>query len=99
LIVVPRPLLAAPRRYLIVMLVDACGAARRASQVIDRGAQAASRSEARCALHVLDRGAQTASQGAARCASQVLDRGAQAAARGAATLSQQEKNNSAPRRR
>jgi len=67
-------------------------------EVLDRGAQAASRGEARCAsqeldrgaqavsrgtAHVRDRGVQAVARGTARWASQVLDRGAQADARGA----------------
>jgi hypothetical protein len=93
LIEVFRPMPAAPRRYLIVVAV-ARGAARCASLVLDRGAQAVARGAARCVSQVLGRGAQAVARGAARCASQVLYRGAQADTRGAATLSQQEKTNS-----
>jgi hypothetical protein len=50
LIVLPRPLLAAPCRYLIVV---AQADARGAAQVLSRGAQAAARGAARCAPQVL----------------------------------------------
>jgi hypothetical protein len=76
LIVVPRPLPAAPRRYLIVVLVDACGAARRASQVIDRGAQAVVHGAARCALQVFDRVAQAVACGAATLSQQAKNNSA-----------------------
>jgi hypothetical protein len=59
---------------------------RCASQVLDRGAQADSRSAAK----VLERGAQAVSRGGARFASQVLDRGAQAVARDAATAGEEQ---------
>jgi hypothetical protein len=45
-----------------------CGAARCASEVLDRGAQA----DARGATHGLDRGVQAVARGAARCALHVL---------------------------
>jgi hypothetical protein len=90
LIVVPRPLLAAPlvvhRSYLILVPRPL---PRCASQELDRSKQA----DARFAAQVLDRGAQAAARGAAHCAPRVLDCGSQAVARGAAMLSQQEKNN------
>jgi hypothetical protein len=53
-------------------------AARCASQVLDRGAQA----NARGATHVLDRGVQAVVRGAARCALHVNGRGARADACG-----------------
>jgi hypothetical protein len=81
LTVVPKPMPAAPRMYLIV-------AARRlppavvcqllcASQVLGRGAEAVARGAARCASHLLNRSAQA---------------GAQTAACGDATLPHQKKN-------
>ena len=48
------------------------GAARCASQILDRGA----RTNARGATHVLDRGVQAVACGAARCALHVHGRGA-----------------------
>jgi hypothetical protein len=81
--VVPRPLPAAPlgvrRRRLIVVPRPL---RRCASNVLDRGSQAA----ARGAAQELDPVAQAAVSGAARCASQILDRGAQVAARGATQI-------------
>jgi hypothetical protein len=76
LIVVPRPIPAATRRYLIVvpkLSVDrgaagiARGAARCASKVLGRATQA----NARGAAQVFGRDAQAFARGAARCASQV----------------------------
>ena len=58
------------RRYLIMVLRP--GAARCASQVLDRGAQV----DARGATHVLDRGVKAVAHGAARCALHVLGRSA-----------------------
>ena len=81
---VPRPMPAAPRRYMTVV-----------PQAVARGAAGIARGAACCASKVLNRVAQANARGAA----QVLDRGAQAVARDAATLPQQEKNNSADMQR
>jgi hypothetical protein len=99
--VVPRPLPAAPlvvrHRYLNLALtplprcawqVLGCGAqndARGAAEILERGAQAAARGDARCASQVLGRCAQADARGAA----QVLDHGAQVVARGAARCASQ----------
>jgi hypothetical protein len=61
-------------------------ATRSAAQVLDRGAQAVARGAARRASQVLDRGAKAVASAFVRCASQVHHRGAQAAARGAAQV-------------
>ena len=61
LIVVPRPLpRSAPQVLDRVVQTNARGAA----QVLDRGAQAVARGNARCASQVLDRGAQAKARGA-----------------------------------
>jgi hypothetical protein len=56
--------------------------ARGATQVLDRGGQAAARGS--CLSELIERGAEAAARGAVACASQVLDRGAEAVACGAA---------------
>ena len=58
------------------------GAARCASQVLDRGAQANTRG----ATHALDGGVQAVARGAARCALHVHGRGARADACGRSFL-------------
>jgi hypothetical protein len=94
LIVVPKPMPAAPLRHLIVVPVPLSAAPLvvRRRYLFGRGAQAVARGAACCWSQVLDRCAQAVACGPARCASQVRDRGVQAKARGAATLMQHEKN-------
>jgi hypothetical protein len=100
-IAVPRPMLAAPSRYLIAMprplpaaplvvrhrYLTAVPRPMLAAppQVLDRNARAAARGAARFASQVIGRGAQAVSHGAACCSLHVLDRGARAVSRGAAT--------------
>ena len=43
-----------------------------ASQILDRGAEAAARGAARCALLALDRDAQAVSRGATRCTENIF---------------------------
>jgi hypothetical protein len=97
LVVVPRPMPAAPRRYLIVAArrLPAAVVCHRYLIVVPRPLPAAPFLERRTYL-TLDRSAEAVAHGAARCASHVLDRGAQAGAQtaacGDATLPHQEKN-------
>jgi hypothetical protein len=85
LAVVPRPILAALRRYFFGIQAVSRGGTRCALQVLDLGAQA----DACGAEQVLDRGAQEISRGAALCVTQILDHGAQSVARGAARCASQ----------
>ena len=80
LVVVPRPMPAAPRSYLILAASRLIARGGCLSRVLDHGAEAVAHGATRCASQVLDRGAEAVAHGAARCASHIIDRGAKAGA-------------------